>query len=198
MATISTDAQALASSVKAQAQIFFHDFLIGLCGEKVRSDIEESPERYVRAMLEMTSGNFEDDQKILSKQFETDDTSMIVVNNIPFTSLCEHHFLPFVGKAIVGYIPNDETKRIVGLSKIPRLVHCFAKRLQIQERLTQQIAHALEKAVKAKGVGVRIESQHMCMQCRGIRSQGTMITQSLLGKFRTDPTVRSEFISLHR
>jgi len=186
------------NSVIEDADVFFSN-LLQECGETDGTkDIDGSPARYVKAMKEMTSGNFEDDQKILSVQFTTTDASMIVVNDIPFTSLCEHHFLPFLGKAIVGYIPSEKTKRIVGLSKIPRLVHCFAKRLQIQERLTAQIAHALEKAVDAQGVGVRIESRHMCMQCRGIRSQGSMVTQSLLGNFMSDSTVRSEFISLHR
>ena len=140
----------------------------------------------------MTSGYQEDWKEILSKQFTEPYDEMVVVTGIEFHSLCEHHLMPFSGTAAVAYLPD---KRVVGLSKIPRLVHCFAKRLQIQERLTSQITTALLTALAATGAGCIIKAQHSCMKVRGVRCSGNMTTSSLLGSFR-QTEVKSEFLEL--
>lgn len=158
-----------------------------------REGIRDTPQRFVKAMLEMTHGYLEDPKEILGTVFEEPNADeMIVVQSIPFSSLCEHHLLPFTGFVTVGYIPTDN--RIVGLSKIPRLVHCFARRLQVQERLTAQIAHAFQEALKPLGVGVVIHGEHACMRLRGIQSTGTMKTSCLLGVMRDES--RQEFLDL--
>ena len=121
---------------------------------------------------------------------------MVIVRDIEIYSLCEHHLLPFFGKCHVGYLPSD---KVIGLSKIPRLVDIFARRLQVQERLTEQIADTIEEAVQPRGVGVVIEAQHLCMMMRGVQKQSTkMITSSMRGTFRQDPRSRLEFLNLLR
>ncbi len=121
---------------------------------------------------------------------------MVIIRDIEMYSLCEHHLLPFFGKCHVGYVPSD---KVIGLSKIPRLVDTFARRLQVQERLTQQIANTIEEAIRPQGVGVVIEAQHLCMMMRGVEKQNTkMITSSMLGTFRKDPRSRMEFLNLLR
>ena len=153
----------------------------------------ETPGRYVRALEEMLSG-YATDPKALLRCFEdTEADEIVVVRDIPFASVCEHHVLPFFGHAHVAYVPKG---KIVGLSKIPRLVEAFARRLQVQERLTRQIAQALHEHVGAAGVAVILRGQHSCMRLRGARSPGDMITSSLLGVFRTDPAARAEALQL--
>jgi len=159
-----------------------------------REGLKDTPKRVRKALAEMTEGYRELPADILSTTFEGGGyDQMVVVDNIKFYSMCEHHMLPFVGTAHVGYIPQS---RVVGLSKIPRLVHCFSKRLQIQERLTTQIAETLSETLEAQGVGVYIEANHMCVSCRGVKQQGSnMKTSCLLGVFK-DQEVRSEFFAI--
>lgn len=154
-----------------------------------------TPPRFARAMIEMTSGYHQEPAAILARTFPVKCDEMVVVTGIRFWSLCEHHLLPFEGTAVVGYIPG---KRIVGLSKLPRLVECFARRLQVQERLTQEIASAIQKHLKPRGVGVLVKARHTCMAMRGVRSDGKMVTSALLGAIRTEPSARAEFLELAR
>lgn len=153
----------------------------------------DTPRRVVKALQELTSGYTEDPAQILSTVFDDSYDEMVVVTGIPFSSLCEHHLLPFHGEATVGYIPDG---RVVGLSKIPRLVNAFAKRVQIQERLTSQITQALMDHLKPLGAGCVITAHHTCMSMRGIKSQGNMTTSSLLGLFRDK--AQAEFLGFHR
>lgn len=164
-------------------------------GEDVtREGLEKTPERVAKAMQYLTHGYGLDPLEILkSALFTEDHKQMIVVKDIEVYSMCEHHMLPFFGKAHVAYIPNG---KIVGLSKIPRIVDAFARRMQVQERLTDQIKDCIEEALKPLGVAVVIEAQHMCMQMRGIQKQNSVTTtSSFTGAFEKDKT-RKEFISL--
>ena len=165
----------------------------------LRSDLfdrlpNETPMRWVKAMREMTRG-YEVDVAKLFKVFDVGFDGMVTVGPVKFYSLCEHHLLPFYGAAWVAYLPNARTGRVVGLSKLARVVAAFAKRFQVQERLTQQIAEAVLTHLDAAGVGVRIESTHTCMAARGIEKEGVMRTQVLLGNFK-QVEVRNEFIAL--
>jgi GTP cyclohydrolase I len=157
-----------------------------------REGLVETPRRYLKAMKELTAGYVEDPSKILSKCFNEPYDEMVIVRDIAFWSLCEHHLLPFHGSATVAYVPKG---KVVGLSKIPRLVQAFARRLQVQERLTQQIAKAMEEHLNPEGVGVVIRGTHTCMAMRGVKSEGSMVTSCLLGCFREDPRARAEFMN---
>lgn len=160
-----------------------------------RDGLSETPDRYCRALLEMTEGYTEDPALILSKTFDADADEMVVLKNIEFSSLCEHHLLQFTGHAHVAYLPSHG--RIVGLSKLARVVEAFARRLQVQERLTQQIANAISTHLQPRGVAVVIEAAHSCMCVRGVRKQNSMmVTSSMLGDFRTLPATRSELMCL--
>ena len=164
-------------------------------GEDVtREGLEKTPERVAKAMQYLTHGYGLDPLEILkSALFTEDHQQMIVVKDIEVYSMCEHHMLPFFGKAHVAYIPNG---KIVGLSKIPRIVDAFARRMQVQERLTDQIKDCIQDALEPLGVAVVIEAQHMCMQMRGIQKQNSVTTtSSFTGAFEKDKT-RKEFISL--
>ena len=164
-------------------------------GEDVtREGLEKTPERVAKAMQYLTHGYGLDPLEILkSALFTEDHQQMIVVKDIEVYSMCEHHMLPFFGKAHVAYIPNG---KIVGLSKIPRIVDAFARRMQVQERLTDQIKDCIQAALEPLGVAVVIEAQHMCMQMRGIQKQNSVTTtSSFTGAFEKDKT-RKEFISL--
>jgi GTP cyclohydrolase I len=164
-------------------------------GEDVtREGLEKTPERVAKAMQYLTHGYGLDPLEILkSALFTEDHQQMIVVKDIEVYSMCEHHMLPFFGKAHVAYIPNG---KIVGLSKIPRIVDAFARRMQVQERLTDQIKNCIQEALEPLGVAVVIEAQHMCMQMRGIQKQNSVTTtSSFTGAFEKDKT-RKEFISL--
>lgn len=159
-----------------------------------REGLKGTPERVGKAFHEMTRGYRQDPVKILSTQFSERSDEIVMLKGIRFTSLCEHHLLPFVGVATVGYLPGE---RVVGLSKLARLVHAYSKRLQIQERLTTQIAQALLDIVQARGAGVIIEAQHQCMACRGVEQlDAVMVTSAMLGEMRTNAQLRSEFLSL--
>lgn len=164
-------------------------------GEDVeREGLKDTPSRVVKSWSELYRGYALDPASILKTTFDGDGyDQMIVLKNIELFSTCEHHMLPFIGHAHIAYLP---TKRVVGLSKLARLVECFARRLQIQERLTRQIAEAMMKHLEPKGVGVVIEAKHFCMLARGVNKQNSvMTTSSLDGVFRDD-TVRKEFFSL--
>lgn len=164
-------------------------------GENInREGLEKTPERVAKAMQFLTHGYGLDPLEILkSALFTEDHKQMIVVKDIEVYSMCEHHMLPFFGKAHVAYIPNG---KIVGLSKIPRIVDAFARRMQVQERLTDQIKECIQEALNPLGVAVVIEAQHMCMQMRGIQKQNSVTTtSSFTGAFEKDKT-RKEFISL--
>lgn len=170
--------------------------LIKMIGEDpAREGLKRTPFRVVKALQELTSGYSQNPQEILSTTFEDGACDeMIVVKDIRFWSLCEHHMLPFHGSVTVGYLPKD---KIVGLSKIGRLVHCFARRLQVQERFTQQISASLMEHLTPKGVGVIVKATHLCMEMRGVKSPATMMTSSLRGEF-LDQKTRGEFLSLHQ
>ncbi len=160
-----------------------------------REGLVKTPGRVTRALAEITAGYGMDIDKVLNGAFfRTDCKEMVIVRDISFYSLCEHHMLPFFGKAHIAYIPNG---KIVGLSKLPRLVEAFARRLQVQERLTGQIADTIFKKLKPKGVGVILEAQHLCMTMRGVKNASSFATtSSMLGVFARDTRIREEFLNL--
>ena len=171
--------------------------LISRLGEDLTRDgLTKTPERVEKAMAFLTKGHKEDPSKILrGALFDVAYDEMVIVKEIEMFSLCEHHLLPFFGKVHVAYIPKG---KVLGLSKIPRLVDVFARRLQVQERLTRQIAEAIETAVEPQGVGVVIEARHLCMMMRGVEKQNSStVTSAMLGVFQQQNT-RAEFLSLVR
>jgi GTP cyclohydrolase I len=171
---------------------------LGLIGEDpAREGLLKTPDRVAAAMDWMTRGYRQTAQDVVGDALFTEDhENMVVVRDIEFYSMCEHHMLPFFGKAHIAYIPDG---RVVGLSKLPRIVEVFARRLQVQERLTDQIAGAVEDVLKPRGVGVVIEAAHLCMMMRGVEKQGSStITSAVRGSFRTDPRTRDEFMQLIR
>jgi len=172
----------------------YRTIIHGLGEDVTREGLEKTPERVAKAMQFLTHGYALDPLEILkSALFTEDHRQMIVVKNIEVYSMCEHHMLPFFGKAHVAYIPNG---KIVGLSKIPRIVDAYARRMQVQERLTDQIKDCIQEALEPLGVAVVIEAQHMCMQMRGIQKQNSFTTtSSFTGAFEKNKT-RKEFISL--
>jgi GTP cyclohydrolase I len=160
-----------------------------------RDGLLETPDRVCRAWVEMTEGYRINAEKVLSTTFEGSSDEMVVLRDIEFTSCCEHHLLTFNGRAHVAYLPSNG--RIVGLSKLARIVDVYSKRLQVQERMTQQVADAIKSHLQPHGVAVVIEGQHSCMCVRGVRKQGaTMVTSSLHGVFRENASTRAEFMSL--
>jgi GTP cyclohydrolase I len=165
--------------------------------EPHRDGLRETPRRVEKAFRAYTSGYAQDPKKVIGDAlYEAETDEMVVVKNIEIYSLCEHHLAPFFGKAHVGYIPSN---KIVGISKIARVVEIYARRLQVQERLTMQIAQALEEVLKPRGVGVVIEASHLCMMMRGVEKQNSStVTSCLLGFFRKDERTRSEFLQLVR
>lgn len=159
----------------------------------------DTPTRVAKSYQELLSGYNQDPSQILSKSFPSEDyDQMIVVKDIDYFSMCSHHMLPFYGKVAIGYIPSKESKLVVGLSKLPRLVECFSRRLQLQERMTMQIANAIFNSLRPAGVGVLVyDSIHLCSHMRGVKSHNSkMETSSLLGEFRNDGNVRSEFLRI--
>ena len=172
--------------------------MLQLIGEDPdRDGLRHTPERFEKALRFLTSGYHQDPQKLLNgAMFSVCYDQMVLVKDIEIYSLCEHHMLPFFGKCHVAYIPD---KKVVGLSKIPRLVNMFARRLQIQERLTNQIASAIQENISPFGVGVVVEARHLCMVMRGVEKQNSQtVTSAMLGSFRENVQTREEFLSLIR
>jgi GTP cyclohydrolase I len=172
------------------------EMLVRLGEDPERDGLRDTPERMERSMQYLTKGYQADpEETLLGAMFDVAYDEMVIVKDIEMFSLCEHHLLPFFGKVHVAYIPSG---KVIGLSKIPRLVDVFARRLQVQERLTTQIADAIERAIRPQGVGVVVEARHLCMMMRGVEKQhsGT-ITSSMLGNFRNKET-RDEFLALIR
>ncbi|HWT70182.1 MAG TPA: GTP cyclohydrolase I FolE [Pseudomonas sp.] len=173
----------------------YRDILIGLGENPDREGLLDTPKRAAKAMQYLCHGYDQSVEEIVNGAlFASDNDEMVIVDNIELYSLCEHHMLPFIGKAHVAYIP---TGKVLGLSKIARLVDMFARRLQIQENLTRQIAEAVQQVTGAAGVAVVIEAQHMCMMMRGVEKQNsTMNTSVMLGAFRESSNTRQEFLQL--
>ena len=172
--------------------------ILSMLGEDPsREGLLRTPHRYERAMRFLTSGYETKLEDILNKAtFTVKCDEMVIVKDIEFFSMCEHHLLPFFGRAHVAYLPKD---KVIGLSKIPRIVNMFARRLQLQERLTQQVAEALSDAISPRGVGVMIEAQHFCMMMRGVEKQHSdTVTSTMLGAFRSNKATRDEFLALLR
>ena len=172
----------------------YSDIITDLGEDVEREGLLKTPERAAKAMQFLTSGYDQDPVAILNKaMFKEDYSEMVIVKNIELYSLCEHHLLPFFGKAHIAYIPDGQ---IVGLSKIPRIVDVFSRRLQVQERLTDQIIHCINDTLKPLGVGVIIEAAHMCMMMRGVQKQNSVTTTSAFeGEFKKTKT-RQEFLNL--
>jgi GTP cyclohydrolase I len=169
--------------------------LIRLVGEDPnREGLIETPRRIAAMYAELFEGLRLDPVEVLSVGFEEGHDEMVILKDIPFHSMCEHHFLPFHGRAHVGYLPDG---RIVGLSKIARAVEIFARRPQVQERLTTQISECIDEVLGARGVGVVIEAEHLCMTARGVRKPGSlMVTSAMRGRFREEENTRQEFLRL--
>lgn len=173
------------------------EMLLRLGEDPQREGLVRTPERMAQALEFLTKGYQEDPQEILQGALFTEEyDEMVIVKDVEMFSLCEHHLLPFFGKVHVAYIPNG---KVIGLSKIPRLIDVFARRLQVQERLTMQIAECIQQAIRPEGVGVVIEARHLCMMMRGVEKQhSSAVTSSMLGAFRNDENTRQEFLSLIR
>jgi len=171
------------------------ELLVALGEDPDREGLVKTPERVARALAFLTSGYRTDAGAIINNAIFTQSTnSMVIVKNIEVYSLCEHHMLPFFGRCHIGYIP---TGRVFGVSKLARLVDLYARRLQLQERLTEQISQAVHDTIDARGVGVMIEARHLCMMMRGVEKQNSvMITSSVLGTFRESQATREEFLAL--
>lgn len=171
---------------------------IKLLGENPKRDgLKRTPLRVAESLKFLTQGYRTDPKTVLNNAlFDVKSDEMVIVKDIDFYSLCEHHMLPFFGKCHIAYLPTD---KVIGLSKLPRLVDVFARRLQVQERMTSQIAHTIQDLIKAEGVGVVIEAQHLCMMMRGVEKQNSYaITSAMLGRFRDDARTRTEFLELIR
>ncbi len=181
---------------QARAEAAVRELLIA-CGEDPERDgLRETPARVARAYREMFAGLFIDPDTVLAKTFDESHEELVLVTDIPMFSFCEHHLLPFHGVAHVGYIPN-ELGRVTGLSKLARLVDLYARRPQVQERLTSQVADALVRRLEPRGVIVVIEAEHLCMAMRGIRKPGSRTTTSAVrGQLRSSPSSRAEALDL--
>lgn len=185
------------SLTSATFEELMREVLVRLGEDPEREGLIRTPGRVKRAMEHLTSGYREDPEKLLKGAlFAVSYDEMVIVKDIEMFSMCEHHMLPFFGKVHVAYIPNG---RVIGLSKIPRLVELFSRRLQIQERMTTQIAETIQSVIQPQGVGVVIEARHLCMMMRGVEKQhsGT-VTSAMLGAFREQKQTRDEFLSLVR
>lgn len=173
------------------------DLLKGIGEDPTREGLAKTPHRAAAALRDFTRGYGGDVEQVLNQAvFDEEFEDMVVVRDIEMYSLCEHHLVPFFGVVHVGYLPNG---RILGLSKVARVVELFSRRLQVQERLTHQIAHAIQQAVTPRGVGVIVEARHLCMMSRGVEKQHSrMVTSCVLGAFREDRATRQEFMDLVR
>ena len=171
-----------------------HDILVAIGEDPSREGIKETPRRLAEMYAEVFRGMKEDPREVLSVGFEEGHNEMVILKDIPFYSICEHHLLPFYGMAHIGYIPKG---RVVGASKLGRVVEILAKRPQLQERLTTQIADTIVEALQPQGVAVVIEAEHMCMTMRGVKQPGSnIVTSAMRGSFRTRAVTRAEFLSL--
>ena len=191
----STDAAV--SLTSATYDELVREMIVRLGEDPEREGLVRTPERVAKAMQFLVKGYKDNPETLLREAlFTVSYDQMVIVKDIEMFSLCEHHLLPFFGKVHVAYIPNG---KVIGLSKIPRLIDVFARRLQIQERLTTQIAEAIQHAVEPQGVGVVIEARHLCMMMRGVEKQhSAAVTSSMLGCFRNEEETRTEFLSLIR
>jgi GTP cyclohydrolase IA len=180
----------------ASLEELMRELLVRLGEDPRREGLMKTPERFARAYQYLTKGYSEDPAEVLSGAlFSVDYDEMVIVKDIEMFSLCEHHMLPFFGKVHIAYIPKG---KVLGLSKLPRLVEVFARRLQVQERLTVQIAESIQQAIQPLGVGVVVAARHLCMMMRGVEKQhSATVTSSMLGAFRA-PQTRQEFLSLIR
>lgn len=171
------------------------ELLVRIGENPERHGLIETPSRVAKSWNFLTKGYTEDiDDIIKNAVFDSESCDMVIVRDIEFYSLCEHHLLPFYGKCHIGYLPN---KKIIGVSKLARIVDVFARRLQLQERLSKQIGETIIEKIEARGVGIVIEAQHMCMTMRGVEKQHSkMVTSSMLGSFRTSAVTRNEFLNL--
>jgi GTP cyclohydrolase I len=178
---------------KGAIQQAVYNLLENIGEDPERQGLQRTPERVARMYDELTTGYHTDTVKLINDAvFDVDYNEMVIVKDIDFYSLCEHHMLPFFGKAHVAYIPNG---RVIGLSKIPRIVEMFARRLQVQERMTQQIAEFISEVLHAEGVAVVVEGAHMCSMMRGIKkTNASMVTSAILGTFKSDSKTRAEFM----
>jgi len=183
---------------RSQAEIehSFREVLRWIGEDPERDGLRDTPNRLARAFQEYFSGYQQDPEQILRKTFEETDgyDEMVVLRGIPFQSHCEHHVAPIIGRAWVAYVPD---RRVVGISKLARIVEAYARRLQIQERLTAQVANTIDQVLKPQGVAVVIKAAHHCMSSRGVNIHGTdMVTSRMLGCFRDNPMTRQEFLSM--
>jgi GTP cyclohydrolase I len=176
-------------------QDHYRAILEGLGENPEREGLRDTPKRAAKAMTFLTQGYRQSLAEIINGDlFDTTNNEMVIVKDIELYSMCEHHILPFFGRAHVGYIPDG---KVLGLSKIPRIVDLFSRRLQIQEQLTKQIGECIQEVTKAKGVAVVIEARHMCAMMRGVQKQHSSMTTSMMeGRFREDPRTRHEFLTL--
>jgi len=189
-----TEPNTLTSATYAE---LVREMIIRLGEDPDREGLERTPVRVEKAMQFLVKGYKDDPEALLRNAlFSVNYDEMVIVKDVEMFSLCEHHLLPFFGKVHVAYIPNG---KVIGLSKIPRLIEVFSRRLQIQERLTTQIAEAIQNAIEPQGVGVVIEARHLCMMMRGVEKQhSSAVTSSMLGCFRSEEETRTEFLSLIR
>jgi len=199
--TILDEGSAVAIEMRRAAglttQELYRELLSRLVDDPARDGLAETPERVEKAMAFLTQGYAMDVATVLNGAlFEVDYDEMVMVRDVEFYSLCEHHLLPFFGKVHVAYVPRG---KVIGLSKIPRLVEMYSRRLQVQERLTTQIADAIVEAIAPQGVGVIVEAQHLCMMMRGVEKQhSATVTSAMRGVFKTQMQTRNEFLSLVR
>ena len=183
--------------ITAELESLYKRLLEGIGEDVNREGLRDTPRRAAKAFQFLTKGYNEDIDKLVNNAlFEADTQEIVLVKNIELYSMCEHHLLPFIGKCHVAYIPD---KKVIGLSKVARIVDVYARRLQIQEKLTKQIAECINKYTKPQGVAVVIEAQHLCMMMRGVEKQNSVMTTSyVIGEFHDDPSTRAEFFSLIR
>jgi GTP cyclohydrolase I len=179
----------------ASTQQIYAELLTRIGEDPARDGLLRTPERMEKSMAFLTRGYEQTVESVLHEAlFDVDYDEMVIVKDIEFYSMCEHHLLPFFGKAHVAYVPQG---KVIGLSKVARVVDVFARRLQVQERLTQQVAEAIEEAIHPQGVGVVIEAQHLCMMMRGVEKQSSStVTSAMLGVFKSQMQTRTEFLSL--
>jgi GTP cyclohydrolase I len=183
------------SLTQASMQQIYSEVLTRIGEDPARDGLLSTPRRMEKSMAFLTQGYAQTVEEMLhGALFDVNYDEMVIVKDIEFYSLCEHHLLPFFGKAHVAYVPNG---KVIGLSKIPRIIDVFARRLQVQERLTQQVAEAIEDAIHPQGVGVVMEASHLCMMMRGVEKQNSKtVTSSMLGVFKSQLQTRNEFLSL--